>query len=66
MQKKRAEEFEVEADLVRLLRGGPVNALVLSEDECKAVYRLQSRGIVRRTFNNPLAVMGVWHVELVP
>lgn len=58
-------EAVIEADLVDFLRGGPINVLVLSEDEMKAANRLIERGAVRKTWRSGgHALLGVYHVEL--
>lgn len=46
---------ECEDELVRLLRQGPINAMVLSEQERAAARRLQQRGTVRRFYASPAA-----------
>lgn len=55
---------EEEADIVRLLQGGSINALVFNETELNAVDRLVNRGQVVKDYRGPLGMLGVPYISL--
>jgi len=58
-------EAEIESDVVRLLQGGGINALVFNERELAAIDRLVARNQVRKIYVGAVGLMGVPRVELV-
>ena len=59
-------ESEAEIDLIRFLRGGPISAIVLTDDELICAYQLIERGVVRRFWRSGAhQLLGIWHMELV-
>lgn len=59
-------EAQQESNIVRLLEGGPINAVVFNDEEMQAVNRLVDRGQVKKDYNTPAGFfLGVPHIELV-
>ena len=58
-------EAEIEAEVVHLLQGGSINALVFNDDELAAINRLVTRNQVRKSYKGTLGFLGVPHIELV-